>query len=327
MTQHPAGTSPSPSVSRCQLSGDRTNPAREVGQALQTPYSCHTYAIPDFRNVQDSGGIEKSPKTSTSIVRMVWGVDNSPTRFVVFTTQRSGSTWLMSILNGLEGVSAQGELFLPRPRSPEKRWDSDFALPRYVESKKTHGSVRPFSVYSYLSALYSGDGWIGFKLMYSQLRRYPEILPYLVRKRVRVVHLVRRNHLDVLISFAVKREIGKAHILSPEDRPADVKVELDTASLHHELRKLERRHTMGRTVLRLARLNHLEVAYEDLVADPARLDSVRGFLGISAQGIPQSNILKTRTEGQEHVVANYDDVRAALADSRFSALLDGGSSR
>ena len=33
------------------------------------------------------------------------------TRFVVFTTQRTGSTWLMSVLNNQDGVSAQGELF------------------------------------------------------------------------------------------------------------------------------------------------------------------------------------------------------------------------
>ena len=124
----------------------------------------------------------------------------SATHFVVFTTQRSGSTWLMSVLNAIDGVSAQGELFLPRSRSPERRWDSDFSIPRYVESKETYGSVRPFSVFRFLSALYGGEGAIGFKLMYSQLRRYPEILAYLVRERIRVVHLVRRNHLDVLIS-------------------------------------------------------------------------------------------------------------------------------
>jgi len=249
--------------------------------------------------------------------------DRSSTHFVVFTTQRNGSTWLMSVLNGLEGVSAQGELFLPRPRSPETRWDSEFALPRYVESKRQYGLVRPLSVFSYLSALYGGRSTVGFKLMYSQLRRYPEILPYLMRKRIRVVHLVRRNHLDVLISFEIKREIGKAHILAPEDRPSDVKVELDTRSLLRDLRKLELKHSVGRKVLRLARLNHIEVAYEDLVADPAQFDRVRKFLGVPAdQGVPQSNILKTRTGGQQHVVANYDEVRAVLERSRFAHLLE-----
>ena len=246
----------------------------------------------------------------------------APTHFVVFTTQRNGSTWLMSVLNGLEGVSAQGELFLPRPRSPETRWDSEFALPRYVESKRQYGSVRPFSVFKYLSALYRSEGAVGFKLMYSQLRRYPEILPYLMKKRIRVVHLIRRNHVDVLISFAIKREIGKAHILAPEDRPSDVTVELDTRSLMRDLRRLELKHTIGRTVLRLARLNHIEVVYEDLVCDPARFDRVREFLDIPAdQDVPTSNILKTRTQGQRQVIANYDEVRAVLQGSKFAHLL------
>jgi len=245
------------------------------------------------------------------------------THFVVFTTQRNGSTWLMSVLNGLEGVAAQGELFLPRPRSPETRWDSEFALPRYVEAKRQHGSVRPLSVFNYLSALYQDGSTVGFKLMYSQLRRYPEILPYLMKERIRVVHLVRRNHLDVLISFAIKREIGKAHILAPEDRPSDVEVELDTRSLMRDLRKLELKHAFGRRVLKLARLNHIEVAYEDLVADPAQFDGVRKFLGIPAdQSVPPSNILKTRTGNQRQVVANYADVQAVLQGSKFAHLLE-----
>lgn len=229
----------------------------------------------------------------------------------------------MSVLNALDGVTAQGELFLPRPRVPDRRWDSDFSIPRYVESKQTHGSVRPFSVFSYLSALYCGEGAVGFKLMYSQLRRYPEILPYLVRNRIRAVHLVRRNHLDVLISFAIKREIGKAHVLSPSDRPSEVTVELDTTSLLRDVRKLELKHSVGRKVLRLARLRHLEVAYEDLVADPARFDLIREFLELpGSQELPQSNILKTRTGRQRDVVANYDDVCAALQGTKFAALLE-----
>ena len=229
----------------------------------------------------------------------------------------------MSLLNALDGVSAQGELFLPRPRSPDRRWDSDFSIPRYVESKSRHGRVRPFSVFAYLAELYGTEGAVGFKLMYSQLRRYPEILPYLMRNRIRAIHLVRRNHLDVLISFAVKNEIGKAHILSAEDRPADVKVELDTRTLVRNLRKLELKHSVGRTVLRVGRLRHIEVAYEDLVADSAQFDRVRAFLGVPAdEGVPESNIMKTRTGRQQQVVANYDEVRTVLRRSRFAALLD-----
>jgi LPS sulfotransferase NodH len=249
--------------------------------------------------------------------------DHAATHFAVFTTQRNGSTWLMSVLNGLENVTAHGELFLRRRRSPERRWDSDFAYPYYVESTAQHGRLRPFSVFRYLNALYGAGGSVGFKLMYSQVRDYPEIVPYLMRKHIRVVHLIRRNHLDVLISFAIKREIGKAHLLADEDRPKELHVELDTQSLVKEVRRLQFKHDVGRRLLRASRLRHIEVAYEDLVQDQRHFERVLEFLRLPAEnGLPESNIFKTRLGRQADVIKNYDDVRAVLLASEYATLLD-----
>jgi LPS sulfotransferase NodH len=245
------------------------------------------------------------------------------TRFVVFTTQRTGSTWLMSVLNNQDGVSAQGELFLPRPRSQERRWDSDFAWPRYVESRERFGSLRPFSVYRYLKDFYRSPGSVGFKLMYSQLKSFPEILPFLVREKIDVVHLVRRNHIDVLISFALKRQIGRAHVLSAADRPEDERVKLDTGSLVRDIRRLQLKQDLGRWALRLARLRHLEVAYEDLVDDRLRFEPLLDFLHIPLEGAAlESAILRTRIGRQREVLGNYDEVQRTLAGSHFSHLLD-----
>jgi LPS sulfotransferase NodH len=250
-------------------------------------------------------------------------IGEAGTPFVIFTTQRSGSTWLASVLNGFDGVIAHDELLLRRKRSTEPRWDSEFAYPRYVESEGRYGRLRPFSVFSYLNALYASRRWVGFKLMYSDVKAYPEVLPYLLAKQVRVVHLVRRNHLDVLISFAVKRDIGKAHILAMEDRPQDLSVELDTASLLRDLERMQRKHDVARRLLELGRLRHLEVAYEDLVSDPSAFDAPLTFLDIPwAREIPESNIVRTRQGTQSEVVSNYDDVRRTLAGSKFAGLLD-----
>lgn len=249
--------------------------------------------------------------------------DAASTPFVIFTTQRSGSTWLASVLNGFDDVVAHDELLLRRKRSLEPRWDSDFAYPRYVESDTRYGRLRPLSVFSYLNALYASPGWVGFKLMYSDVKAYPEVLPYLLGKRVRVVHLVRRNHLDVLISFAVKREIGKAHVLATEDRPQDLSVELDTASLLRDLEKLQRKHDLARRLLRAGRFRQLEIAYEDLAGDRSSFGAVLAFLGIPPTAeIADSNIVRTRQGAQGDVVTNYDDVRRTLAGTRFAALLD-----
>jgi LPS sulfotransferase NodH len=247
----------------------------------------------------------------------------APTPFVVFTTQRSGSTWVMSVLNTYEDVTGQGELFLRRPRSPERRWDSDFAHSRYVESKAEYGRVRPFSTFRYLDAFFAQGPHVGFKLMYDQLRSYPEILVHLLRRRVRVVHLVRENHLDVLISFALKREIGKAHMLDAKDRPQEPSVELPTASLLRQIRWLQLKHDAARHLLRASRLRHLEVTYEQLVRDPSRYEEILAFLGVSTTGeTPRSHILKTRVGGQRDVVSNYDEVARVLAGTRFASLLE-----
>jgi LPS sulfotransferase NodH len=241
------------------------------------------------------------------------------TRFVVFATQRTGSTWLMSVLNGLDGVSAQGELFHPTPRSG----DSQFAHPWYAESRAEFGSVRPFCVYRYLRDFYDSPDSTGFKLMYSQLKAYPEILPFLVRKRIDVVHLVRRNHLNVLISLALKREIGRAHVFSETQRPDNVAVELDTRLLVREIRRLQAKQDVGRRILRLARLRHIEVAYEDLVTDAAPFNQILDFLRIPHGGsLPESNILRTRVGTQKDVLRNYDEVRRTLVASPYSQLLE-----
>ena len=243
-------------------------------------------------------------------------------RFVVLTTNRSGSVWVMSTLNALEGVTAQGELFLPRPRARERRWDSDHAHPRFVETRPPE--PRPWCVFRYLDGLYRETESTGFKLMYSQLWGHPEILLYLVRHHVPVVHLVRRNHLDVLISFAVKGLLGRAHVLDGQTPPEDLRVELDPSHLVPQLRWLDRKQSIGRRVLRWSRLAHLEVAYEDLVRDSQQFVPIFEFLGLQHRGVPPAKVVRIRRGGQAQVVRNYEEVAEKLRGSEFAGLLDAG---
>lgn len=244
-------------------------------------------------------------------------------KFVVLTTNRSGSTWLMSTLNSLPNVTAQGELFLPRPRVSERRWDSDFACPRFIETKFEGLTFRPFSVFSYLNALYRTPGLVGFKLMYAQLGLYPEILAYLMKHRVRVVHLIRQNHLDVVLSYAVKAKIGRAHLLLGQSAPDDMRVELDTKNLVRQLAWLQKKHNIARKLLKWCRLPHLEVAYEDLLGNPAHFRLIWDFLSIkSTESMPQSTLVKIRTKGQRDVLSNYTEVQKVLGNTKFAELLD-----
>lgn len=245
------------------------------------------------------------------------------TKFVVLTTNRSGSVWVMSTLSSLQNVTAQGELFLPKARGSERKWDSDFACLQFIETKFEGLTFRPFSVFSYLNDLYGTPGTVGFKLMYAQLRSYPEILAYLIRHRIRVVHLVRRNHLDVLISYAVKAKIGRAHLLKGESAPDDLRVELDSENLIRQLAWLQKKQSMARKLLSWCGLPHLEVAYENLLRDRAHFRLILDFLSIMPeQDIPESSVVKIRREGHREVIRNYDKVKEALANSQFAELLE-----
>jgi LPS sulfotransferase NodH len=244
-------------------------------------------------------------------------------RFVVLTTNRSGSVWLMSTLNSFPAVTAQGELFLPRTRVTEKRWDSDFACPRFIETKSNGYAIRPFSVFSYLNDLYRTPGTVGFKLMYAQLGLYPEILAYFIRHRVRVVHLIRRNHLDVVISYAVKAKIGKAHLLVGQPSADDIRVELETENLIRQLAWLQKKQNVARRLLNWRILPHLEVAYEDLLRDQAHFRPIWDFLSIKSQEpMPHSTLVKIRRGGHRDVISNYDQVKETLASSKFAKLLE-----
>ena len=247
------------------------------------------------------------------------------TRFVVLTSQRSGSAWLISLLNSFEGTTAYSELFLDRTRDPaEDAWDSEFARPRFYESAADIPLVRPFSVFAYLDDVYSAPGTLGFKFMYSQLRKYPEVMIYLMRRRIRVIHLVRQNHLDVVISRATKTITGEPHPVSGQPgNTATIQVSLDIETLLNQLSKLRKQIKLVRQVLRWCQLPHIEVTYEALIKDPSQFNSIWAFLAIEARGAeqPETNLVKIRKKRHSEVISNYNEVKRILTNTDFAELL------
>lgn len=241
--------------------------------------------------------------------------------FVILTSPRSGSTWLVSLLNQMEDTTTYGELFLPRKRSG--KWDADFSTPRFVEVRQTGKRNRPVEVFKYLDALYQQQGAVGFKLMYSHLRRYPELLLYFLIHRVRVVHLVRKNPLDLLISRAVKRKLQQAHRLVNEPPVAGLQVELNTGTLIRKLQIKQRKMNRARYLLRWSGLRQLEIGYEDLQTDPSAFQGLCRFLSIQSDGImPESKFQKVRRESQSQVLKNYSEVRQVLEGTHYLAYLE-----
>jgi hypothetical protein len=226
----------------------------------------------------------------------------------------------MDLLNMQANVEAHGELFLKHGRlSPAIADRSDYD--RFVEAYRTPGLMRVTRVFSYLNRLYRAPRTIGFKLMYTQLRAYPEILAYLAIRRIRVVHLTRRNQIDVIVSDERARITGTSHAEAGSESGVPM-VHLDPATLVARIRRRIRASAVARNLIRLSTCPCLEVTYEALLEGEQGFGRIFKFLNIPIPaGKLKSSLAKRGSGSHRDSIANYDEVRQALLVTSFASML------
>ena len=250
-----------------------------------------------------------------------------PVAFAVLTFPRTGSTWLMNMLDSHPEVAAYDELFLGGEGvQPHAEDQPDFAA--YVETmpEPARRLRVPLRV-SYLRSLFRerpGVHAVGFKLIYGQATANPGLLHYFALRRVRVIHLIRANLLDAVISYEVARETGVFHRHRGELAPRGA-VRLDAEGIRDRLGYMEWAVTHGRAWLERYRLPRIEIAYEELIGRrDETLDGVLRFIDVASRvEALDSDIVRVRGGSTLELVENADDVRAALAGTRYEWMLDG----
>lgn len=256
--------------------------------------------------------------------------ETNSTPFVIFATQRTGSSWLMDMLNAHPTVASYDELLRAGAIGSGGwgRTDLEFFEPYYVRNRKYDNRfARTLWSFRYLNALYStrrGTEAIGMKLMYNQLWQNPWVLIYMMCRRVYVVHLVRTNLLDVIISGETAEARQRYHAWEGEvvETPAVI---LDPKTVISTLQTLDRRIKIARVLLTLLPISHTEVSYEQLVSNHHLIDDIFTFLDVSRQAGSTtlvSRFKKLNTSGKSDLVQNYAEIERALRGTRFECFLD-----
>ena len=237
-------------------------------------------------------------------------------RFVVLSTQRTGSTLLISSLDSHPGIFCAGEIFFPRS-------GSEYAINRYARlsslNRVQHTFCRGRLVRRFLDEFYERTGYaaIGFKYMYSQARhiprRYPSALKYLHEHSIPVIHNVRQNKLRVLLSRISARSSG----VYRSDRPVGLgPVNVPLGHLLEELRQLERADETWKR--RMSGHDYLQVSYESFVGNQAdQVRSILDFLDIEDAHELNSPFVKVSSRTIEETVQNYDELSRTLAGTEF----------
>jgi|GEM_PF-3057748 len=274
-----------------------------------------------------------------------------PRRFIILTTQRSGSTFLRLWLDSHPEIRAHSEVFLRRndcdddfcaylARSPFGR----FYLRKAQGRKPFSGWAERFLVERFLNELCSdrppamptrpvdADGatrWIaqeashvahsaiGFNLMHNQYIAFPPLQGWLWKNQVSVIHLVRRNLLDPIVSRELATITKQYHSTVIPNCHDQVTVYLKPEATRTEIANTICAHRQFSDVFRNSH-PYMPVNYEELTGQQGSMvyHQILDFLEAdTAASVPPPPLRKVNTLPHHERVANYDEVIAALAEA------------
>jgi LPS sulfotransferase NodH len=249
---------------------------------------------------------------------------------VVYGLQRSGTTWISSIVDHLAGARCKEEILLETPVLPGSylaeapktfsRWDRVVHPIRsrvaFFDQVLTPTEVFPI---------------VGAKLMFSQTtwpveftgrvtRRWPQLNPVLSMRSLRrllidndvaVIVVERKNVLKLRVSEMIAHQTGIMHSTEAA-RPVDG-VHLDPSTLVNRLERTQRRQAAARRFVRGCRT--VDIFYED--SEAQKRDALCRALGLDEIGALESRYQKVTTDDLRISITNYDEVAARLRGTRF----------
>jgi LPS sulfotransferase NodH len=231
-------------------------------------------------------------------------------KFVILSSARSGSSWLVNALNSIDGVTCYGELF---NKKPQVFGEGTSKFSRFGHWRRKNSGIRPLITFRYLNEIYNGDQTNGFKLMHVQAKRYPEIGAYFLSRQIAVIHLVRKNIFSSVVSSLVAEQRGKWLFKEGETIPEEKPIWVDPSFIIRKINALIRKKKSASIMLKASRLKQIEIYYEDLVADKQNFKPIWQFLGADFKKYPPTwEVKKSSKKEPSEIIANFEEVRDGL---------------
>lgn len=250
-----------------------------------------------------------------------------PTAFVIFATPRTGSSWLVELLDAHPSVECHGERFYPG--RGVRREVGSLSFPRFDDLptrflRRTRWTAAA-ELEAYVRLLFRPRrdvAAVGLKVMLERARAREGLMAALRRRQVRAIHLVRRNTLARLVSLraAVERGVFRARV---GDEIAPVQIRLRADDLLRDLDDMEAAVVASRELLERSELPSLEVSYEGLVErTDAELARIAAFLELSEIRWPALSTLVVTSPRPLDLVENLDEVLTTLTGTRYAWMLE-----
>jgi len=247
----------------------------------------------------------------------------STKKVIILSTHRSGSTWLLDMLRQHSRIQMYGEIFLDRPVK-QNPLNPDLLPPiRFYEFNNGAISLsKSLNICSYLNKV---DKWatpgnyVGYKVMYNHLKVHKFLLPLIIYKRYRVIHLVRENLFDTVISHYFLQNTGVSNIFKGKEHEGQKAIYIPPQDLLKRLDKQKKEIDFYRKKLKSLPMASIEVDYESLRADTkASMEKIMYFLGLNVEDSFENTRYTKLNQKQHHErLENYQEIYNALKGTYF----------
>lgn len=243
---------------------------------------------------------------------------SSPSRFAIVTSQRTGSTLLVRSLDSAQAVFCAGELFHAGQHVHHREYQYPLRVLGSVKAGKVVDAfLQNQRVERHLDRFFSEAGSgvdaVGFKLMVSQCRHFPRVLPHMREIGVKCLYLHRRDTFSTALSYYKAQKSGLYHSdrLPKSGRP--LSIEADASAFEQLLETcrndkktlLELQHSFGGALL----------SYEDMIENWDQFISKIGSeIGLPDLRVPKA-LKKVGTRTDVVSITNEDWLRARYSES------------
>ena len=243
-------------------------------------------------------------------------------KFVVLTTQRTGSNFLTSKITGHPDVQFFGEVFRETGNMLENPFSYYSFKRKDLKSKARSLFSKEAMADEYLDFVYNyGDKkFIGFKAMENSFMQFKELQNAFLGKDISFIRLKRKNTLKRLISFLLADKNNQWLYRKGEE----VKIkslELDKSKLKEQLAKFEK---IDNFIDNFAsKEKSISIYYEEITSNNAEIVKVLDFLGVENSNIfnEDTHIKKQTSNDLTEVIENFQEIEEFLKGTKYSNFL------
>jgi LPS sulfotransferase NodH len=250
--------------------------------------------------------------------------------FLILAGRRSGVTFLVDSLNSHPEIECSKDVFSIRRRF--KYFQVDVTIGRFCQFRSASWRRqvaylfrRQRLINAFLREIFrSGDrpgdavNARGIRLSYEQARKYPQVLKWIRKNDVRVIHLIRENALKAIVSDFTAKKRGVTHVTAPVER---VTVSVPPGELRRRLVDREKR--VQRFREGFAGRRYLEISYESFLEKPeSETRRILDFLGIERFVPLTSRYVKQNPEKLSEILENYAEIARVFNGTDFARYLE-----